>query len=100
MIRYLVSHGANLYYVDHALRNALYWSIYNCCGEIAVFLIEAGSMVKPWTWLEDEGLPRSIVEESGLHQYIRRVRHSPLALKVKMVSKELKNYIKHDFLGN
>lgn len=39
-------------YVDHALRNALYWSVYNCCGEICTFLLDAGAKVKPWSWIQ------------------------------------------------
>ena len=64
MIRYLCSHGANLDFVDHALRNAIYWAIYNGSGDTAVFLMEAGAKVKPWVWLEDEALPLTVTEDS------------------------------------
>ena len=45
MVKMLVRHGANLEYVDHALRNALYWSVYNCCSEISMFLLDCGAKV-------------------------------------------------------
>ena len=46
MVKMLLRHGANLEYVDHALRNALYWSVYNCCGEITVFLLDCGAQAR------------------------------------------------------
>ena len=65
LVRYLVSHGANLDYVDHALRNAFYWSLYNHCGETACFLLQAGTWPKPWKWVEDEALPAAISSTPG-----------------------------------
>lgn len=81
-MRFLVCHGANLEYVDHALRNALYWSVYSACAEITVFLLEAGARAKPWSWLEDEALPVSILEDSFCVSYIRNARNSPPSLKI------------------
>ena len=82
MVRYLVSHGANIEYMDHAMRNALYWSVYNNCAESTVFLLKAGAKVKPWLWLEDEGLPISILEDRVNHAVIREARSGPATLKI------------------
>ena len=65
LVRYLVSHGANLDYVDHALRNAFYWSLYNHCGDTACFLLQAGTWPKPWKWVEDDALPAAVSSTPG-----------------------------------
>ena len=65
LVRYLVSHGANLDYVDHALRNAFYWALYNHCGGTACFLLQAGTWPKPWKWVEDDALPAAISSTPG-----------------------------------
>ena len=80
-VRYLVAHGANLEYVDLALRNALYWSLYNSCGETACYLLKAGIRVLPWTWMADESLPKSVTEDTEKLEFIRRVRCSPRSLR-------------------
>ncbi|XP_059087417.1 uncharacterized protein LOC131883842 [Tigriopus californicus] len=82
IVRYLVSHGANLEFVDHALRNALYWAIYHSCGETAVFLLKAGIKVKPWLWLGDDALPNSVLEDKANLSLIRTVRSEPRELKI------------------
>ena len=80
MVKMLMKHGANLEYVDHALRNALYWSVYNCCGEIAVFLLDLGTKVKPWTWIADEALPASFVEDPVVYSRVSKAREAPHSL--------------------
>lgn len=82
MVKLLIRHGANLEYVDHALRNALYWSVYNCCGEITAFLLNVGARVKPWSWIADEALPASFLEDPDVHFKIIRARSSPRSLLV------------------
>lgn len=82
MVKMLIRHGANLEYVDHALRNALYWSVYNCCGEITAFLLDAGARVKPWTWIADEALPASFLEDQEVSTKIRLARSLPRSLVV------------------
>jgi hypothetical protein len=77
MVKILIRHGANLEFVDHALRNALYWSVYNCCGEIAVFLIDCGALVKPWTWISDDALPASFLEDPVVYAKIANARQTP-----------------------
>ena len=59
MTKYLIRHGANVNYYDHALRNALYWSVYFNCPEVALFLLEAGAWVRPWSWIQEDALPAS-----------------------------------------
>ena len=76
----LIRHGANIEYVDHALRNALYWSVYNCCSEIAVFLLDLGVKVKPWSWFNDEALPASFMEDAMVHARIVKARQEPHSL--------------------
>jgi hypothetical protein len=76
MVRYLVSHGANLAYVDHALRGALYWSLYNACGETACFLFEAGTWPRPWVWMEDAALPISVFADQGIFEIKRNEEDS------------------------
>nr|XP_040569234.1 uncharacterized protein LOC121118710 isoform X1 [Lepeophtheirus salmonis] len=82
MAQHLIRHGANVEYADMALRNALYWSIYNCSGDMIVFLLNAGAIVKPWSWLEDESLPESVLNDRYYHWRIRRARTNPRSLKV------------------
>ena len=80
MVKMLIRHGANIEYVDHALRNALYWSVYNCCSEIAVFLLDLGVKVKPWSWFNDEALPASFMEDAMVHARIVKARQEPHSL--------------------
>ena len=82
MVKLLMRHGANLEYVDHALRNALYWSVYNCCGEIAVFLLDCGVCVKPWSWIADEALPASFLEDPAVYQRVSIARQAPHSLTI------------------
>ena len=82
MVKMLVRHGANLEYVDHALRNALYWSVYNCCGEITTFLLDCGAKVKPWSWIADEALPASFTEDSQIFSRITKARQEPHSLLI------------------
>lgn len=82
MVKMLVRHGANLEYVDHALRNALYWSVYNCCGEIAVFLLDCGAVVKPWSWIADEALPTSFLEDPVIYHRVEQARQGPHSLSI------------------
>ena len=82
MVKMLVRHGANLEYVDHALRNALYWSVYNCCGEITTFLLDCGAKVKPWSWIGDEALPASFTEDSQIYSRITKARQEPHSLLI------------------
>ena len=82
MVKMLVRHGANLEYVDHALRNALYWSVYNCCGEITTFLLDCGAKVKPWSWIADEALPASFTEDSQIYSRITKARQEPHSLLI------------------
>ena len=79
-----MNHGANLDYEDHALRNALYWTIYNACGDMTVFLLKAGAKVRKWSWLEDEGLPEQMWEEERGKslEYIRTARSNPTRLSI------------------
>jgi hypothetical protein len=81
-VRQLVSHGANLEYADHALRNALYWSVYHGNGEITMFLLESGARVRPWTWLEMEALPAAILDNHCCTNYIRMASAVPTRLVI------------------
>lgn len=78
----LVSHGASLEYVDHALRNALYWSVYNSCGDLTHFLLQAGARIKAWSWFQDDALPNSFLESPALMGSIRASRSEPSSLKI------------------
>ena len=93
--KYLIRHGANVNYQDHALRNALYWAVsnnvfdnfayimstniaaylmtlynnvklyfqvYGCAPELALFLLDAGATVKPYSWLQDDALPTAFIK--------------------------------------
>lgn len=82
MVKMLLRHGANLEYVDHALRNALYWSVYNCCSEITLFLLDCGAQVKPWTWIADEALPASFIEDPVVYNRVARARSGPPSLSI------------------
>ena len=61
MVKMLVRHGANLEYVDHALRNALYWSVYNCCSEISMFLLDCGAKVIYFVFIFISSFLKSII---------------------------------------
>ena len=61
LTKYLIRHGANVNYHDHALRNALYWSVYYNCPEIALYLLEAGAEVRPWSWIQEDALPSAFL---------------------------------------
>lgn len=94
----LMRHGANLEYVDHALRNALYWSVYNCCGEIAVFLLDSGARVKPWSWIADEALPASFIEDPVVHARVAQAREAPHSLFILARYKEKSHFVGPSFL--
>ena len=101
MVKMLVRHGANLEYVDHALRNALYWSVYNCCGEITTFLLDCGAKVKPWSWIADEALPASFTEDSQIYSRITKARQEPHSLLIQTrYSDFFLEIIKNLVLGN
>ena len=82
MTRYLIRHGANVNYTDHALRNALYWSMYYCCPDITLFLMDAGAQVKPWSWLDDDALPTNFTNDPDVYSRIHGSRIEPQSLLV------------------
>ena len=82
MVTTLICHGANLEFVDHALRNALYWSVYNCCGEITAFLLDCGARVKPWSWIADDALPASFLQDPVVYGKIAHARRNPYPLTI------------------
>lgn len=82
MTKYLIKHGANVNYYDHALRNALYWSVYSCATDITLFLLNAGAVTKPWSWLEDDSLPINYCNDETVYQRMREARSSPAPLLV------------------
>ena len=48
----LVVHGANLEYEDIALRNTLFWTVYNNNPALAQLVVQCGIRVRPWSWVD------------------------------------------------
>ena len=63
---HLVIHGANLEYQDIALRNTLFWVVYNNNRDLAYFIIQCGARVRPWSWVEPSHLPEPLRQDKLL----------------------------------
>merc|ERR550517_1404650 len=70
----LVAHGANLEYQDIALRNTLFWVVYNNSRELAYFVIQCGARLKPWSWIDRENLPENMKQEKLLLISVCQIR--------------------------
>ena len=40
----------------------LYFQVYGCAPELALFLLDAGATVKPYSWLQDDALPTAFIK--------------------------------------
>ena len=63
---HLVIHGANLEYQDIALRNTLFWVVYNNNRDLAYFIIQCGARVRPWSWVQPGHLPEPLRQDKLL----------------------------------
>ena len=36
--------------------------VYGCAPELALFLLEAGAIIKPYSWLQDDALPTAFIK--------------------------------------
>ena len=63
---HLVTHGANLEYQDIALRNTLFWVVYNNNRDLAYFIIQCGARVRPWSWVQPSHLPQPLKQDKLL----------------------------------
>jgi len=77
---HLVVHGANLEYQDIALRNTLFWVVYNNNRDLAYFIIQCGARVRPWSWMESQHLPEPLRQDKLLLNMIRSASRQPQKL--------------------
>ncbi|XP_023333296.1 uncharacterized protein LOC111705088 [Eurytemora carolleeae] len=76
----LVTHGANLEYRDRALRNTLFWVVYNNSRDLAYHIIQSGARIQPWSWVEKEYLPQQIRQDRLLTDLIDSSSSQPQKL--------------------
>jgi hypothetical protein len=60
MARFLMSHGANIEYQDLALRNILFWVVYNNNLDLACLIVKYGPRIEKWSWMEHQFLPQQL----------------------------------------
>ena len=76
----LVIHGANLEYKDIALRNTLFWVVYNNNRDLAYFIIQCGAKVMPWSWMDQQFLPEQMKQDKLLTNLISSASSQPQKL--------------------
>eukprot|EP00090_Calanus_glacialis_P038484 TRINITY_DN67135_c0_g1_i1.p1 TRINITY_DN67135_c0_g1~~TRINITY_DN67135_c0_g1_i1.p1 ORF type:complete len:231 (-),score=70.18 TRINITY_DN67135_c0_g1_i1:55-714(-) len=76
----LVMHGANLEYKDIALRNTLFWVVYNNNRDLAYFIIQCGARMKPWSWMDHQFLPEQMKQDKLLSNLIYSASTQPQKL--------------------
>ena len=83
----LVAHGANLEYQDIALRNTLFWVVYNNSRHLAYFVIQCGARLRPWSWIDREHLPEQMKQDKLLSSLITSATMQPQKLLIISVCK-------------
>ena len=76
----LVTHGANLEYKDIALRNTLFWVVYNNNRDLAYFIIQCGARLRPWSWMDEQFLPEQMKQDKLLTNLIQSASSQPQKL--------------------
>ena len=76
----LVIHGANLEYKDIALRNTLFWVVYNNNRDLAYFIIQCGATMRPWSWVDQQFLPEQMKQDKLLTNLIHSASSQPQKL--------------------
>ena len=76
----LVIHGANLEYKDIALRNTLFWVVYNNNRDLAYFIIQCGAKMMPWSWMDQQFLPEQMKQDKLLTNLIHSASSQPQKL--------------------
>ena len=80
--RLLISHGANIEYQDLALRNILFWVVFNNNRDLTWLIIKYLPRIQQGSWLEHQFLPQQIKNDKVLASVIKSPVLQPRSLLI------------------